>query len=62
MLTQNFLMLLMLMLRNASKILKLNFGHNSDAEVISIILKLNFGQVFRAEFGQDFEADAWSRL
>ena len=44
------------------KILKLNFGHNSDAEVILIILKLNFGQVFRAEFGQDFEADAWSRL
>ena len=32
------------------EILKLNFGHDSDAKVISNILKLNFGQV---EFGQD---------
>ena len=41
------------------RILELNFGQDSEAEVRSEILKLNLVKSSKLKFGQDFEADVW---
>ena len=70
--TQNFLVLLVLVLRNMLttvwsrfrsrglvEILNLNFGHNIEAEVWSRLWSVFSVKTLKLKFGQDLVADIW---
>ena len=63
--THNFLLLLVLKLRNVLTpvlILNLKFGYNIEAEVLLRFWSIFLVKTLRLRFGHDFDAEVWSRF